>query len=234
MTGHELAQYRKEKKRTQVQTARGLGVSQTYLSLLEAGKRPLTERLQRKAASFFDLPPTEMPAQLASGKLRTVTDDQLASDLADLGYLGFAHLRRKRPRRKNPADVLLTGLNAAKRDARVVEAFPWLVLHYPEMRWKEVTRVAKAYELQNRLGFVVNVARRTAEAQRLDNTTVSKLKEREAELEHSMLAREDTLCDEAMTKAERKWLTTERPEEAKHWRLLTNLSPHHLRYFHGE
>lgn len=234
MTGHQLAQYRKEKKRTQVQTARALGVSQTYLSLLEAGKRPLTERLQRKAASFFDLPATEVPGQFPSGELPTVTDDQLSSDLADLGYLGFAHLRRKRPRRKNPADVLLSALNAPQRDARLVEALPWLVLHYPEMKWKEVTRVAKTYDLQNRLGFVVNVARRTAEAQRKDDKTVSKLKEREAELERSMLVREDTLCDEAMTNAERKWLTTDRPEEAKHWHLLTNLSPHHLSYFYGE
>jgi hypothetical protein len=169
-----------------------------------------------------------------SGELPVRTDDQLASDLADLGYTGFSHLRRPRARRENPADVLLSALNAPQRDARLVEALPWLVLRYPEMKWKDVKRVAKTYDLQNRLGFVFNVARRTAEAQGLDNATVSKLKKREADLERSMLVREDTLCDEAMTNAEREWLTTDRPEEAKHWRLLTNLSPHHLRYFHGE
>src|SRR3982751_5763725 len=105
MTGRGLAQYRKDNKRTQVEIARLLGVSQTYLSLLEAGKRPLSDRLKRKAARVFDLPPTEVPTRLASGDLRNVTDDQLASDLADLGYTGFSHLRRPRARKKNPADV---------------------------------------------------------------------------------------------------------------------------------
>src|SRR4051812_8662331 len=234
MTGHQLAQYRRQMRRTQVETARELRVSQTYLSLLEAGKRPLTQRLQKQAARFFGLPPTELPAQLSSGELPMVTDDQLASDLADLGYVGFGHLSRKRKRRKNPADVLLTGLNAKKRDARVVEAFPWLVLAFPDMNWKDVARTAKMYDLQNRLGFVVNVARRTAEAQQLNDRTVSKLKEHEAELERSMLANEDTLCNEAMTNAEKNWLTNNRPEEAKHWHLLTGLLPQHLSYFHGD
>ena len=109
MTGQQLRHYRKEKKRTQVQTARALEVSQAYLSLLEAGKRPMTEHLQRRAARFFDLP-TELPARLVSGELPVRTDDQLASDLADLGYMGFSHLRRARAHRENPARVLLSAL----------------------------------------------------------------------------------------------------------------------------
>ena len=227
MTGNQLAHYRRERKRTQAQTARALGVSQTYLSLLEAGKRPLTEKLTKKAVRFFDLAPTEFPARLALGELRSVSDDQLASDLADLGYTGFAHLRRARMRRKNPAEVLLTALNAPQRDARLVEALPWLVLAFPDMKWKEVTSVAKMYDLQNRLGFVVSVARALAE-RRLDSKAASALKVREAELERSMLAREDTLCNETMTNAERRWLTDHRPANAKHWRLLAGLVPEHL------
>ena len=227
MTGHRLAQYRKERKRTQLQTARALGLSQTYLSLLEAGKRPVTERLQRKAAKFFDLPATETPAQVASGELPALSDDQLASDLADLGYTGFSHLRRKRARRRNPADVLLSALNAPQRDARLVEALPWLVLRFPDIKWNDVARVAKTHDLQNRLGFVANVAKRMAEKY-ADRTTVRKLETVEAVLERSKLAREETLCKEAMTQAERRWLKTQRPEEAKHWNLLTDLSPLHL------
>jgi transcriptional regulator with XRE-family HTH domain len=228
MTGHQLAQYRKEKKKTQVETARALGVSQTYLSLLEAGKRPLTDRLQRKAAKFFDLP-MELPAKLASGELSARSDDQLAADLADLGYTGFSHLRRAHARKQNPADVLLSALNAPKRDARVVEALPWLVLNFTDLKWNEVTRVAKMYDLQNRLGYVANVARRLAE-QRGRAEAVAKLKKHEAELERSLLAREDTLCNETMTNAERRWLTENRPDEAKHWHLLTSLSPQYLNY----
>jgi hypothetical protein len=42
--------------------------------------------------------------------------------------------------------------------------------------------------------------------------------------------REDTLCHESMTEAERRWLRERRPEEARHWNLLTGLVPEHLSY----
>jgi hypothetical protein len=42
-------------------------------------------------------------------------------------------------------------------------------------------------------------------------------------LERSRLMREDTLCHESLTEAERRWLRKNRPAEAKHWRLLTDL-----------
>lgn len=230
MTGRGLRDHRRKSKLTQFEAAGKLGVSQTYLSLLEAGKRPVTERLNKKAAKLFDLPPTDLPTKLAAGEIPKSTDDELASDLADLGYVGFGHLRRQRPIRKNPADVLLSALNARQRDARIIEGLVWLVLRYSEMRWDDVTRAARMHDLQNRLGFVVSVARGVAESRGSDPQRVRKLKETEAELERSMLAREDSLCNEAMTNAERRWLVDNRPEGAKHWRLLTSLSPRLVRY----
>jgi transcriptional regulator with XRE-family HTH domain len=228
MTGHQIFKYRKEKKRTQVETARALGVSQTYLSLLEAGKRTLTEELRRKVVRFFKLAPTLVPADLKFPELRPVSDDELASDLAGLGYRGFSHV--KRSRLKNPASVLLSALNSPKRDARLVEALPWVVLTFPDMEWKDLTKAAKAYDLQNRLGFVINVARRVAEF-RSDSDTAAKLTRHEAELERSLLVREETLCNEPMTNAERNWLATQRPEAARRWHLLTDLSPQNVYYY---
>jgi transcriptional regulator with XRE-family HTH domain len=230
MTGHQLTQHRKEKKRTQLQTAKALGVSQTYLSLLESGKRPLTENLETKAAKFFDLPPTTLPSRVSSGKVAHTTDADLAADLADLGYVGFGHLRRKRPRRKNPADVLLSALNAPQREARAIEALPWLLLAFPDMKWNEVVSFAKVHDLQNRLGFLVNVAGELAEKKN-DQSLAELLHSREAELERSMLAREDTLCNENMTNAERRWLADHRPDSAKHWRLLADLSTRDLDHY---
>jgi transcriptional regulator with XRE-family HTH domain len=229
MTGHQLAGHRKEKKRTQVQTARALGVSQTYLSLLEAGKRPLTEDLEKKAVKFFDLPPTDVPSRLAQGEVLPVTDAELAADLADLGYAGFGHLRRKRPRRRNPADVLLSALNAPQREARAVEALPWLLLAFPDMKWNEVTRVAKMNDLQNRLGFLVNIAAKMAE-KRNNSSLADLLHARETQLERSMLACEDTLCNANMTNAERRWLDSNRSRDAQHWRVLTSMTPQSVRY----
>jgi transcriptional regulator with XRE-family HTH domain len=227
MTGHQLKQYRQKGGFTQIEAAKALGVSQPYLSLLENSERPLTERLKKKAVRLFKLSSTELPSKASAYEVAQVSDDQLTAELAALGYKGFSHW--KPSRRRNPADVLLSALNADNRDARLVEALPWLVLAFPDMNWNDVTRVAKMNDLQNRLGFVVSVARGLAE-QRNDETTAATLKRREADLEHSMLAREDTLCHDSMTSAERRWLADNRPANAKHWRLLADLVPEHLNH----
>jgi hypothetical protein len=52
----------------------------------------------------------------------------------------------------------------------------------------------------------------------------------EAKLEHSRLAREDTLCRESMPLAERRWLATNRSLLARHWNLLTGLTVDQLSY----
>lgn len=228
MTGNQLTKYRKERGRTQQETARALGVSQTYLSLLESGKRPLPDKLVRKAVTFFDLAPTRMPTDLRFPVLSPVSDEKLGSDLAGLGYPGFSHLKRSRP--KNPAVLLLSALNADERDVRLVEALPWLVLTFPNMEWKTLTMTAKAYDLQNRLGFVTSVAREVAE-HRGHSATAQKLKRYETELERSLLVREETLCNETMTVTERRWLSNRRPEAAKRWNLMTDLSPQNLNYY---
>jgi hypothetical protein len=52
----------------------------------------------------------------------------------------------------------------------------------------------------------------------------------EVKLEHSRLAREDTLCRESMPAAERRWLTSNRSPLAQHWNLLTGLTVDQLSY----
>ncbi|MGH9946193.1 MAG: helix-turn-helix domain-containing protein [Pyrinomonadaceae bacterium] len=227
MTRTRLVKFRKHSKQTQIQAARALGVSQTYLSLLEKGKRPLTDELRAKAVRAFHLPPTEVPLRNLAD-VSVVSDAQLASDLATLGYPGFSYLKKSRP--KNPAVVLLSALRADNREVRDVEALPWVVLTFPDMDWPELIKAAKVHDLQNRLGFVTNVARQMAEL-RNDTATAAKLSSLESELEPSKLVREGTLCNDRMTNAERKWLATNRPKTAKHWRLLTDLSPRSLDHY---
>ncbi len=227
MTGKQLVEYRKQNKLTQVEAAHSLGLSQTYLSLLEGGKRSLTNALRKKAVRVFGLQPTEMPADNAFMRLSQVSDEQLRANLTALGYKGFSYL--KPSPKKNPAVVLLSALKSDNREARLVEALPWLVLTFPNMDWNELIKAAKVNDLQNRLGFVASVARSMAELAG-DKKTAVKLKRRESELERSLLFHEDTLCNASMTNAERKWLTAHRSEAARHWRLLTNLSPESLNY----
>lgn len=227
MTGRELKEYRTNSRLTQEEAAKALGVSQTYLSLLESDKRRLTETLRNKLVKTMNLRPTQLPAMARDNRVSNVSDGQLSADLAALGYKGFSHLRPSQP--KNPADVLLSALMSNKRDARLVEALPWLVLQFPDMEWKSLVMTARAHLLQNRLGFITDLARRVAEFNN-DRRNVSILSKWQTELERSKLEREDTLCNETMTNAEREWLQVQRPEPAKHWHLLTNLSPDYLNY----
>jgi hypothetical protein len=44
----------------------------------------------------------------------------------------------------------------------------------------------------------------------------------------SGLAKEDTLCHDSLTEAERKWLRVNRPPEAARWNLLTDMKAENL------
>jgi transcriptional regulator with XRE-family HTH domain len=114
-------------------------------------------------------------------------------------------------------------------ETRLAEALPWVVLHYPNLNWDWLLERVKVKDLQNRLGFVVALARRLAE-QRGDQRTALKLSQVEQQLERARLVREDTLGRESMTVAEQRWLHDKRSPEAQHWNLLTDLVPEHLPY----
>jgi len=228
MIGEQLLQARQNRKWEQAEAAEKLGISQPYLSLLEMGKRAITKPLAQRAIKLYKLPPTVLPIQPLPERLSKAEEGSLASEIAALDYPKLAHLKKKMSG-KNPAEVLLTVLSAEDLDSRLVEALPWLAAKYSALDWRETIKIAKINDLQNRLGFVINVARRLAE--RIDNTEKANvLRRAEETLSFSRLYREDTLCRASMTEAERKWLKTNRSAEAKFWRLLTDLTPEHLDY----
>lgn len=215
---------RRHKGWTQQEAAQKLGVSQPYLSLLEQGRRPLTKRVLSRLQRHFDVPATELPVEASKPN---VGAQQVAEALGGLGYPGFAYL--KRGVRWHPAQVLLTALEQANLEARLAEALPWVVLHYPNLNWDWLLERVKVKDVQNRLGFVVALTRQLAE-QRGDHSTAFKLSRVEQQLERARLVREDTLGRESMTVAERRWLRDKRSSEAQHWNLLTDLVPDHLPY----
>jgi transcriptional regulator with XRE-family HTH domain len=227
MTGEQLRSGRERKGWSQERAASRLGVSQPYLSLLERGGRRVPERLARKAAGVYGLSPALLPVELTWSSVRPADEGALALELASLGYPGLSYLKPRR--RKNPAGVLLSALAAGDLDSRLVEALPWVVWKFPDLDWRWLTGAAKLHDVQNRLGFVTNVARRLAEGSG-ERDKAALLGQREADLERSRLAREDTLCHDSLTESERRWLRKHRPAEAKHWGLLTDISPEHLSY----
>lgn len=214
---------------TQAQAAGRLGVSQSYLAMLEAGKRRLTPELARRAVRALGLAPTTLSPHHADTVGRRAEAPALVADLAALGYPGFAHLTPRRWTPKNPARVLLDTVEQDDVEARVVEALPWLVLKYWPLDQAWLVPEAKLRDLQNRLGFVVTLTRGLAERQG-DGDTAAALAHLEAQLERSRLAREEPLCRASMPEAERRWLVDHRSADARRWSLLTDWTVDALRY----
>lgn len=227
MTGEDLKSGRELKGWTQQDAAAKLGVSQPYLSLMEKRVRRVPDKLARKAAVAFGLSAATLPLEISLDRVEARASEALAVDLASLGYPGFAHLKSKR--KKNPAEVLLSALSSSALEARVVEALPWVLLRYPDLDWQSLVSAVKVKDLQNKLGFFISLARRIAE-NRGDKNTADLLRQQEQSLEPSRLLLEDTLCNASLSQAERSWLKGNRPPEAKHWRVFTDLSPEHFSY----
>lgn len=227
MNGTDLKTGRRVKGWSQQEAARKLRVSQPYLSLLENGSRPVPKKLAIKAANAFGMSAVTLPVNTRWENLEAGDSSTVAADLACLGYPGFAYLKSKRA--KNPAEVLLSALSASQLESRVVEALPWLLFQYPDLNWAALIAAAKSKDLQNRLGLVTCVARKVAE-KRGDYEKAKLLANQEKLLERSRLFLEDTLCNDSVTLAERNWLKENRPDEARHWRVLADLSPEHLSY----
>jgi len=214
---------------TQKQAASRLGVSQPYLAMLESSRRRLTHELARRAMEVYDLPATVLPLSEQPSPRGRMGAADLARDLAALGYPGFAYLRPENWRPKNPSEVLLAALALDELEARLVEALPWLVLKYWPLDREWLVRQAKLHDLQNRLGFVVTLARRLAERAE-DEQRARELRDLETELERSRLAREDTLGRASLSEAERHWLVESQSEDARRWNVLTDWTADALRY----
>ncbi|MBX7173958.1 MAG: helix-turn-helix transcriptional regulator [Pyrinomonadaceae bacterium] len=223
----KILESRKERGWEQIETAKKLGISQTYLSLLETGKRPISKQIARKAIKVLGLSAEVLPFEISLDNLIPAQNDVLAKQLGSLGYPPFAYLKSKQ--KKNPAEVLLSALKSDNLEIRVVEALPWIVFNFPQMDWQTVIKIAKINDLQNRLGFVVNLAENLAIKSK-DYDTLNLLREKKLELAKSRLLREESLCHNSITEVEKKWLKNNRSKEAKFWRLLTDLEIKHLNY----
>ena len=81
---------------TQVQAAERLGLSQSYLSQLEKGQRPVTPEIARLATKVYRLSPAALPLPDAAPDAEESNAARLTRQLSGLGYPGFAHLRAEK------------------------------------------------------------------------------------------------------------------------------------------
>jgi transcriptional regulator with XRE-family HTH domain len=227
MESAALRSSRKHKGWSQARLAARLNVSQAYVNQLERGKRRFTAVLNRKLACVFDSP-ASLPLDESFRPEKNVDGDRLVGAFASLGYPGFTYVRSRSPK-KNPAALLLTTLAQNHFDARILEGLPWLLLQYWNVNQEWLVEHARKFDLQNRLGFLVSLARRLSETDPRNPERTRALRALESTLDRSRLVREDSLGP-AQTNAEKLWLKENRPAEAKHWNLLTDLRPQHLNY----
>ena len=221
---------RKQAGLTQQRAAVKLRVGQSYLSMVENGQRALSPELARSMVHVYRLSPVSFPASEARWDPKVAEPEQLAADLAGLGYPGFAYLRKRRSER-NPSELLLTALAQDRLEARLFEALPWLVLKYWEMDPGWLVLQAKVHDLQNRLGFVVALARKAGRRSALpDSRRDAALEQLEANLRRSLLAREVLLAGAHVSESERRWLKKHRSKEARDWNVLSDWRPEALRY----
>lgn len=202
---------------TQGDVANRLGVTQAYVSMLEAGKRSVPASLAPRLMKLYRLRPTVLPLGRAP---KHADPDSLARQLAALGYPGFAYLRAA-ARKVNPATFLLTALSQDSLEARVAEGLPWVVLRYPDMDFDWLVQQARMNNLQNRLGFCVALARAAS-----GNDILLDL---EQKLSDSKLGREDYFGRKP-NQVERRWLQEHSSRQARQWNLLSDLRPESLRY----
>ena len=222
MSGEQVRAVRKKLQLSQLEAARRWKVSQPYLSLMEHGHRRVPDRLARRLVVEGEL-------RLATAlPLKSVVDvEDLPVLLGTLGYPGFAYLGDPK-RATNPAAVLLASLKAPFLPARVTEALPWLLVTFASLDWGWLLDQVKLSNVQNRLGYLVELARDVANSKG-ETAVASKLDDVQGRLEESRLAKEDSL-GRHLTEVERQRLREHRPESAAHWNLLTNLKSSDLRY----
>jgi transcriptional regulator with XRE-family HTH domain len=222
MSGAQVRAARERLGLTQQQAARRWRLSQTYVSLVEHDKRPAPNRLARLLARTEPTLATGLPLEMPHTKV-----DDLPRLLGALGYPGFAYLASSADV-SNPATVVLAALRAPVVPPRVTEALPWLLVTFVDLDWRWLLDQAKLSNVQNRLGFLVHLAKQVADRRR-EVVVVQRLTRVEQALEEARLAKEETLGRD-LTEVEREHLRQHRPPAALHWNLLTSLRAEDLRY----
>ena len=246
--------------------ARALGVTQAYVSQLESGARPVSRRLAERLGALPDLPPIVVPAAFtplddaeadlaadlgvlgygafaASAAAPCVATPSVAvlsaaAPSTASGPAVAATTRRAASRcAKNPAAVIISVLARQQVAPSVMAGVPWLLLSHTGIDTAWLVDQARRRNLQNRLGFLTDLAIELARAQeastssrpRVDDEHLETLVALRADLETSRLANEGTLA-RVLTPAERQFFEEHRSAAARHWHLVTGLTTAQLPY----
>src|SRR5258706_4531194 len=104
-----LRDARNRREWTETQAAQRLGMSQSYLAMLETGQRRVTPSLARKFKPVYGLSPSALPSPDLFRPRMDVSGEEFARMVSALGDPGFAYMR-PRTRVRMPAECLLAAL----------------------------------------------------------------------------------------------------------------------------
>lgn len=167
-----------------------------------------------------------MPVQTTPKKSRRDLQSRAMADALNLlGHPGFRTLFYEIDEEPapDPAVALVAILACDDLEERIVEAAPWIVLRFEHMDWEWLIREACARQVQNRLGFVVNLAAQIAAEGGVEKERLIQLTRLEERLFEFRLDKEDTLCARRMSAEEKRSLREARTSEARQWGLITPL-----------
>jgi transcriptional regulator with XRE-family HTH domain len=219
VTGTTVRKSRESRSMTQEALASRLGVSQGYVSQLENGGRRVPPGLQKKLAAVLDMGPTALPLP---NVVESLSGEAVAGALGQLGYRPFAHHRAAVA--MNPTQLVLGALLSRDLDSRLAEGLAWLLARYPDLEWTWLLPRVKQHDLQNRLGFLLELAGSIA-GTNPESAGTDVLHRYRTLLEKSRLDRDEPLSSLGMTQAEQRWLLARRSPEAQRWRVLSSLRP---------
>ena len=146
-------------------------------------------------------------------------DSLYCAQLSALGYPGFAHIDAS-VAVPDAGAFLLDALSQSTLDARVAESLPWLAGRYSsDVDWRWLVSEARLRGIQNRVGFLIEVALN------LDSGSSGNAFMGDAlrELEEIRLPGETTFCWESMPAPAREWMRRNRSPEAARWNVVTRM-----------
>jgi transcriptional regulator with XRE-family HTH domain len=219
MSGAEFRTWRRKTGRTQAEAARAVGVRQPFVCAVEKGLRPVTPVLKNW---LYSVCPEALTVVLPQAGKETQSSEQLKELLGSLGYPGFAYLARS-SKKVDPLEVLLDALKTEDLDQRVTDALPWLLAHRRDLDGRRLTDEVRLSNLQNRLGFLLEVTVEATKALHFNDAT-ARLEPWLCWLREARLFKEDTLCKKSLTQVERRRLRRRRPKAARFWRLYTDVN----------
>lgn len=219
MSGPEFKTWRRKARKTQAEAAEAVGVRQPFVCAVEKGLRPVTPALSNW---LYSVCPEALAATPPAGRPSAHSSEILKARLGNLGYPGFAYMAHEHEN-ADPLSVLLDALSTEDLDPRVTEALPWVLAHRTDLDWRKLTDQVRLRNLQNRLGFLIEVSVEAAKRARLEDVAV-RLEPWLHWMREARLFREDTLCKNSLTHVERRRLRRNRPKAARFWRLFTDLN----------